>query len=168
MRHLEISGKGRIKSHRTNRARRGRLLSSVKTRLRRCVIDERRDRDGINNKKRARRRLSPGSLTAACENGKIIELATKYICQAENGTPNIAGFCRYMGAGVSEFQGLKQRYPEIYDALCAIFEDEALNSALSPSVVSLYLRERLGYDGDKRDDGSVTVVFEHDVLNDGS
>ena len=59
--------------------------------------------------------------------------------------PNMAGFCRYLGVGVEQFcLSMKERQEE-YDALCAIFEDEALNSGLSATLISAYLKRHLGY-----------------------
>ena len=50
----------------------------------------------------------------------------------------------------------------------AILEDEALNSALSPTLVSAYLKKRLGYDGtEKRASSQLEISFEHDVFEDG-
>ncbi len=61
---------------------------------------------------------------------------------------------------------------EEYDALLAVFEDEALNSGLSPTVVSAYLKHRLGY-GEKTEEKTavasegVKLIFEHDIFEDG-
>ena len=69
---------------------------------------------------------------------------------------------------VGEFEGLRRSHPDVYGTLCAVFEDEALNSDVPASVLTLYMRGRLDY-SEKRDadDAPVTVVFQHDVLNDG-
>ena len=51
-----------------------------------------------------------------------------------------------------------------------ILEDEALNSDMSPSLLSGYLKKRLGYGEESGKEGqgeSVVVVFEHDALRDG-
>ncbi len=156
------------------------------------------DRNGIKNKDIAAERSAPvradtrasppkrskrrgknaiDRLLRACDDGSVLQLAADYIMQDREGTalPNIAGFCRSLGVGVSEFEGLRSSHPEIHSALCAVFEDEALNSRVSPSVLALYLRGRLDY-GDRRGseeekkevDAPLTVVFEHDVLDDGS
>ena len=117
-----------------------------------------------------------GALIRACRDGTALRLAAEYIVLNREGSalPNIAGFCRSLGVGLCEFDGLKKTYPDIHSALCAVFEDEALNSGVSPSVLTLYLRGRLDYgerhgaeDGGDRDGAPLKVVFEHDVLGDG-
>ena len=58
--------------------------------------------------------------------------------------------------------------------LCAMFEDEALNSGLSATLISAYLKKHLGY-GDKAETASkssmeleqIKLVFEHDIYEDG-
>lgn len=91
--------------------------------------------------------------------------------------PNIAGFCRYCGIGQSELERLSLTYPEEYDALYSIFEDEALNyEDMSVTLLGNYLKNRLGYgakaaekkettDNDKA--GAPLAVFEHDIFSDG-
>lgn len=129
------------------------------------------------------------SIVGACECGELDPLIEEYLeaCKATPsvGTggakksdarfPNIAGFCRYCGVGRSQIEALRRKYPLEYDAICAIFEDEALNSGLSVSLLSSYMKHRLGYGGDERDedkskdDGDATprIVFEHDIFADG-
>jgi hypothetical protein len=86
----------------------------------------------------------------------------------------MAGFCRYLGVGVEQFcLSMKERQEE-YDMLCAMFEDEALNSGLSATLISAYLKKHLGY-GEKTDTASkssmeldqIKLVFEHDIYEDG-
>lgn len=86
---------------------------------------------------------------------------------------NLAGFCRYLGMGVDAFEREMAGYPEIYGAVCAMFEDEALNCELSATLVSAYLKKRLGY-GERADESrsicesaETRLVFEHDVMEDG-
>lgn len=85
--------------------------------------------------------------------------------------PNIAGFCRYWGIGQGALEKLCSYLPEEYDALCSIFEDEALNSDCPPSIVGAYLKKRLNYSehnvSKSSDDGVVIPVFEHDIGKDG-
>ena len=123
-------------------------------------------------KTKRRGKSAVDKLLRACDDGTVLQLAAEYIMQdrEDKALPNIAGFCRSLGAGVSEFEGLRKSHPQIHSALCAVFEDEALNSRVSPSVLALYLRGRLDY-GDRRsseNEKPLTVVFEHDVLDDGS
>lgn len=86
--------------------------------------------------------------------------------------PNYAGFCRYCGLNGYDAKRLKRDYPESYSALCFIFEDEALNSDMPASVLSSYLKQRLGY-GEESDAsasldvGPLKLVFEHDINTDG-
>ena len=88
--------------------------------------------------------------------------------------PNLAGFCRFMGCGVGAAEELRTSDPDAYDLLCAVLEDEALNFSISPTVMSAYLKQRLGY-GEKPDApassaecGEMRLVFEHDILEDGA
>lgn len=89
--------------------------------------------------------------------------------------PNLAGFCRSLGCGLDELDALRAFDAEAADALCAALEDEALNLSpmLSPTIVSAYLKRRLGY-GDKTEAvsgaeaGEVRLIFDHDISEDGA
>ena len=89
--------------------------------------------------------------------------------------PNPAGFCRYLNTGLSDMTALAARFPHEYDKLIAIFEDEALNSDVSPTLLSAYFKKRLSYSFDLHgereaaDDGAkeVRYCFEHDIFADG-
>ena len=87
--------------------------------------------------------------------------------------PNVAGFCRYLGIGHKEYERLSNKYPEEFEKLSAILEDEALNSEISASVLTAYLKKRLGYadtDGSNKNEveaGQIRLVFDHDILADG-
>lgn len=89
--------------------------------------------------------------------------------------PNLAGFCRFLGGGIEDFDALRAFDPAAADRLCSVFEDEALNCSqlLSPTVVSAYLKHRLGY-GEKTEApsgaeaGEVRVIFDHDINEDGA
>ena len=74
--------------------------------------------------------------------------------------------------GLEEIEALRRRSPEVWGRICALLEDEALNSDLSPTLLSAYLKRRLGY-GEKSehidaDCGQMTLVFEHDIAEDGA
>lgn len=112
----------------------------------------------------------------------LVERAREYIaaCAAERtGTkgrtrfPNLAGFCRSLGVGVETFEREMEAYPEEYGAVCAMLEDEALNWEWSATLVSAYLKKRLGYADKGEEPRSVCdaaetrLVFEHDVFEDG-
>ena len=87
--------------------------------------------------------------------------------------PNLAGFCRHLGLGLDEFRDSLKGSPHAYGAICAIFEDEALNSPLSATVITAYLKKRLGYAEKEEikqtsfDLSEVKLVFDHDVFEDG-
>lgn len=84
--------------------------------------------------------------------------------------PNVAGFCRFVETGISDFYSLKDKYPLEYDKLLAIFEDEALNSDISSSLLSSYMKKRMLYsfdEGDSINKGDIAYCFEHDVYADG-
>lgn len=90
-----------------------------------------------------------------------------------DGFPNLAGFCRYLGCGISALDELRRTEPTLYDHICAILEDEALNAEVSPTVLTAYLKKRLGYSEHSTeradtDCGEFRLIFEHDVLEDGS
>ena len=86
--------------------------------------------------------------------------------------PNIAGFARTLGVGVSTLKKIEGRWPELYGALLALFEDEALNSDRSATILNTYIKERLNF-GEKKEGGAtlpmgdVHIVFEHDIEEDG-
>ncbi len=100
--------------------------------------------------------------------GRLLELAEKYIdeCAETERVVNIAGFCRYIGVSAARFHELTEQFPEQAGLLMNLFEDEALNSGLSPSLLTSYLKNRLGY-GEERQDGALKVTFRHDIMKDG-
>lgn len=67
---------------------------------------------------------------------------------------------------------IEGEYPEQYDALLSIFEDEALNSDRSATVLTAYMKEHLGF-GEKKEGGAtvnageIQLMFEHDIFEDG-
>lgn len=132
-----------------------------------------------------------------CENGKLQSMLKKYICDCSRSEskpdskapserdsnekkakkqegqkksfPNIAGFCRYLGISTQEFETLLRDFPLQYERLIAVFEDEALNSGLSPALLSAYLKKRIGYDSYSKQPSNdeLHICFEHDVYEDG-
>lgn len=88
--------------------------------------------------------------------------------------PNLAGFCRYMGWGGGDMELLKKSAPELYDRICTVLEDEALNSDLSASVLTAYLKQRIWRAEPSTEKSAVDqgdqlrLIFEHDILEDGS
>ena len=119
--------------------------------------------------------------------GKLFNLVYGYLEQCKNGAdedkeggrgkgktkgkfPNIAGFCRFIGVGISDITEFGAAYPSEYDRLLAIFEDEALNSELSASLLSAYMKKRMLYSSEdlsRTYSGEVNYCFEHDVYADG-
>lgn len=110
------------------------------------------------------------------------DLAERYIlyCREDDGHkkhsrfPNIAGFCRFLGISSEQLEHMKENYPDSYSALCLIFEDEAYNADVSASVLSAYLKKRLGYaeretspDSNVCVPGPLKLIFEHDIRSDG-
>ena len=57
---------------------------------------------------------------------------------------NLAGFCRFLGCGIAYLQKLCTDAPRLYDLICTTLEDELLISSPSPSLLSYYLKKRLG------------------------
>lgn len=124
-------------------------------------------------------------LRKAVESGRLKTYLKQYLEECRPATqsdprktggrfPNLAGFCRWLGCGISEVDALKLSHPEAADFLAAVMEDEALNSpvSLSPTVMNAYLKRRLGY-ADKSEPtsqaecGELQVIFEHDITEDG-
>ena len=119
-----------------------------------------------------------------CRGKNLSSMAEEYIqsCRDHSGAatkprdrfPNLAGFCRHFGLTSEELSKLKKERPELYDTLCLTFEDEALNFGASPTLLAAYLKRRLGY-GDRADQnqtgfdgGETRLIFEHDIIEDGS
>ncbi len=86
--------------------------------------------------------------------------------------PNLAGFCRKLKIGTAELERISLEYPKQYGALLSLFEDEALNSTQSATILSAYMKEHLGF-GEKKEGGAsftsgdVRLIFEHDIGEDG-
>ena len=84
--------------------------------------------------------------------------------------PNVAGFCRYFRIGASEYECLAKKHPAEFEKLYATLEDEALNSDVSPTILSAYMKKRLGYDRESEreiSDGQLKIVFDHNIMEDG-
>ena len=124
------------------------------------------------------------ALEEAADDGSIVDIFDDYLirCRAEGADgkrknagriPNVAGFCRFTHTTLSDFERLRQTRPEVHGALCAALEDEALNSEMSASILSVYLKLRLGYAGETEevsrvtDTGQLRLIFDHDAYEDG-
>ena len=97
----------------------------------------------------------------------------KNIKKSEGRFPNLAGFCRYLKMGTEDLSELAKEFPNAVAYLTAVFEDEALNSSVSPTLITAYLKRRLGYerDSERKDvpssEGPPMICFEHDIFRDG-
>ena len=86
--------------------------------------------------------------------------------------PNPAGFCRFLELERDAYARLEAEFPTEVGRMRAIFEDEALNSALPASVLGIYLKSVFSGDEEDAEDGGkeggeITVTFAHDILADG-
>ena len=84
--------------------------------------------------------------------------------------PNLAGFCRFLRIGTDELEALCEDYPKQYGRILAVLEDEALNSGVSPTLVSAYLKKRLKYENTAQKgqrEEQLHISFEHDIFEDG-
>ena len=124
-------------------------------------------------------------LKRICRRGELVELAERYVeecnristdCGAEKRRtrkfPNVAGFARSFGVGISAFKLIEEGWTDQYSAMLAVFEDEALNSEKNATVLNTYIKERLHF-GEKKEGGAsvpfgdVKLIFEHDIGEDG-
>ena len=129
---------------------------------------------------------TPSTMIKAAANGRLVRKLKEYLASCRPPPdadtkkkdctfPNLAGFCRFLGCGVSSLDELRAAYPAQYGLVCATLEDEALNFSLSPTVLTAYLKQRLGY-GEKLDTtpsgsaecGQLQLIFEHDITEDGA
>lgn len=132
------------------------------------------------------KRCGTERLRSACTRGTARRLLEQYIkiCHEQSDAlpsdakrtakpvrrlPNLAGFCRYLAIGTEDFRRVADEFPDEIAPLFAILEDEALNSALPPAVLSAYLKRRLGYEREEEELPSepLQICFEHDILGDG-
>ena len=106
------------------------------------------------------------------EDGTISPKASK---KTEGRFPNLAGFCRFLHIGTEDLTELSEEYPDAIAYVYAVLEDEALNSSVSPTLLTAYLKRRLGYDREpeRKDKPMPTdlqpiIRFEHDIYGDGA
>nr|DAE45086.1 MAG TPA: DNA-packaging protein [Bacteriophage sp.] len=105
-----------------------------------------------------------------CQTGNLRKKTDRCNESAKACFPNVAGFCRYLGVGTRELEKLASEYPDEYGRILTILEDEALNSGLSATLLSAYLKKRLGYgsvEKGKSDNLQLQVSFDHDIFEDG-
>ena len=105
------------------------------------------------------------------EESELLSRFTSYLEEREGGTsfPNVAGFCRYCGRGEEWFGEMKRKYPESGDVILTALEDVALNADRSPTLVTAYLKHRLGYgETSEARGGMPEVVFvDRSLADDG-
>ena len=100
---------------------------------------------------------------------RLIEGIRDYIneCRATDSKKpvfaNVAGFCRFAGISVSEFLTLKRKFPTEFESAGAYFEDAALNSGATASLVGMYLRQYGFWCNPPEEE----LVCEHDPYGDG-
>ena len=143
--------------------------------------------------------LSENLIKELCEKGKIADMLEQYIIScyyteapaqdsiaSSDGNsntkkekkqktqkcsfPNLAGFCRYLNIGTDELEEIENTYPAQYGRILTVLEDEALNSGISPTLISAYLKKRLKYESpSKRNshEGQLQISFEHNIFEDG-
>ena len=125
----------------------------------------------------------PKTLDTSARQKRLLALLEEYIkacrpppeadSKKTNGRfANLAGFCRFLGCGISHLQKLCSEVPRLYDLICTTLEDELLICFPSPSLLAYYLKKRLGYDEKEENSsascGQMRLVFEHDILEDGA
>jgi hypothetical protein len=76
---------------------------------------------------------------------------------------NVAGFCRFAGISVPQFLAFRKRFSSEFEAAGAYFEDAALNSGATATLVGMYLRQ-YGFWGQAT---GTEVSCEHDLYSDG-
>ena len=94
------------------------------------------------------------------------------LCRQEERFPNLAGFARHLGVSLEELTAWESTREELYARICTVLEDEALNSGMQATLLSAYMKQRLGYgtadgkDAPTRHE-AVHVLFAHDMGEDG-
>ena len=142
------------------------------------LAQNRKRGDTLGVRKNARK-TPTNALVQAARSGSLSRKLKKYLksCREQASTdgkketarlPTLAGFCAMLGCGTAAIAELIEQYPNGYDYLCAVLEDEALNSSRSPALLNAYLKERFRYGEKAEVDGALQPIFEHDILEDGA
>lgn len=117
-----------------------------------------------------------GIIDSLCQKDRLIKMAEKYISFCLDSQlkkprlPNICGFFRWLKLSALALDRLKRIYPEKFRTLLMLFEDEALNSELPPSIISTYMKQSFTKDTDgemQEECGPITLIFDHDIKLDG-
>ncbi len=110
------------------------------------------------------------SVSAALTDGQNKNSNTKPKRGESSCFPNLAGFCRFIGISPAELEAAAEAYPHGYGVILATLEDEALNSDLSASLLTAYLKHRCGYErtgAHKEQTSQLQISFEHNIYEDG-
>lgn len=100
---------------------------------------------------------------------KLLNKIKAYIDECKNSDSkkpvfaNVAGFCRFAGISVNDFLQLKTKFPAEFEEAGAYFEDAALNSTATATLVGMYLRQ-YGFWGAP---AAEEVICDHDMYADG-
>lgn len=144
---------------------------SAKTQIRKCKTQKGGDSVASKN--------DEDIIDSICDKGRLIKMAEKYILacldteRKKPRLPNICGFFRWLKLSAAALDRLKSLHREKYRTLLMIFEDEALNSELPPSIISTYMKQSfMRQDEDdegtsEKSCGPLTLVFDHDIDIDG-
>lgn len=81
----------------------------------------------------------------------------------KGGFPSVAGFCRHIGISVSRFRELRSRFPEEFELAGAYFEDAALSSGATATLIGMYLKHYSFWN----DERPLEVECDHDIFDDG-
>ena len=127
----------------------------------------------------ANRKDDESIIESICQTNALIRKAEKYIAFCldpqlkKPRLPNICGFFRWLKLSSIALDKLKREYPEKFRTLLMLFEDEALNSELPPSIISTYMKQSFSKDAEEKTNevseecGPITLVFDHDINLDG-
>ena len=100
---------------------------------------------------------------------RLLAFVNEYVelCKARDSKKpwfaNIAGFCAFAGISVDEFTKLQKRFPDDYSTALAAFEDAALNSGATASLIGMYLKQYGMWLPPSDED----FVCDHDMFGDG-
>lgn len=100
---------------------------------------------------------------------KLLCLVGDYIASSRSSDskkplfPNVAGFAKFAGITPDSFKALQRQFPEEYAISLAAFEDAALNSGATATLVGMYLRHYGMWEAEAEDE----FVCDHDITEDG-
>lgn len=125
------------------------------------------------------------SLAEAAKQGKLKKYLLRYFktClppknadpkRVSGQFPNLAGFCFWFGCRKDEVEALKDSDPDAAELILNGLENAALNTFfISPTVLSIYLKKRMGY-AEKNEAPPpeeadfMRIIFEHNIEEDSA